>query len=163
MNLYPTIPGILVDGAHPPRAQLHPTLGKLMDCSLLGSSIHGILQAKILEWAAIYFSRGSSWPRDWTSSPAWQADSLLQSHEATSPSMPDFNKVSGWLSLWISYLYIYQPNIHVGVTTQLTSASWELVFRPQSLLKGRLSLCFLWLIPHPDPAGQDHEWTSTPN
>ena len=31
-----------------------------------GSSIHGILQAKILEWVAISFSRGSSWPRDWT-------------------------------------------------------------------------------------------------
>ena len=37
-----------------------------MNCSLLGSSIHGILQAQILEWVAIPFSRGSSWPRDWT-------------------------------------------------------------------------------------------------
>ena len=34
-----------------------------MDCSLVGSSIHVILQAKILEWVAIPFSRGSSWPR----------------------------------------------------------------------------------------------------
>ena len=30
------------------------------------SSIHGVLQARILEWVAISFSRGSSWPRDWT-------------------------------------------------------------------------------------------------
>ena len=37
-----------------------------MDCSLPGSSIHGILQARILEWVAISFSRGSSRPRDWT-------------------------------------------------------------------------------------------------
>ena len=37
-----------------------------MDCSLPGSSVRGILQARILEWAAISFSRGSSWPRDWT-------------------------------------------------------------------------------------------------
>ena len=36
-----------------------------MDCSLPGSSVHGILQARILEWVAIPFSRGSSWPRDW--------------------------------------------------------------------------------------------------
>ena len=36
----------------------------LMDCSLPGSSVHGILQARILEWVAISFSRGSSWPRD---------------------------------------------------------------------------------------------------
>ena len=35
-----------------------------MDCSLPGSSIHGILQARILEWTAISFSRGSSQPRD---------------------------------------------------------------------------------------------------
>ena len=37
-----------------------------MDCSPPGSSVHGILQARILEWVAISFSRGSSQPRDWT-------------------------------------------------------------------------------------------------
>ena len=37
-----------------------------MDCSLSGSSIHGIFQAKVLEWIAISFSRGSSWPRNRT-------------------------------------------------------------------------------------------------
>ena len=37
-----------------------------MDCSLPGSSVHGILQARILEWVAISSSRGSSWPRDQT-------------------------------------------------------------------------------------------------
>ena len=42
------------------------TLCDPMDCSLLGSSVHGILQARILEWVAIPFSRGSSRPRDWT-------------------------------------------------------------------------------------------------
>ena len=36
-----------------------------MDCSLLGSSTPGILQAGILEWVAISFSRRSSQPRDW--------------------------------------------------------------------------------------------------
>jgi len=35
-----------------------------MDCSPPGSSVHGILQARILEWVAIPFSRRSSWPRD---------------------------------------------------------------------------------------------------
>ena len=72
------------------------TLTDLMDCSLPGSSIHGIfqarelelgaiafsytvhgiLQARILEWVAIPFSRGSSQPRDRTQSPALQMDSL---------------------------------------------------------------------------------------
>ena len=43
-----------------------PTLCDPMDCSLPGSSLHGILQARVLEWVAISFSRGSSWPRDRT-------------------------------------------------------------------------------------------------
>ena len=47
-------------------AQLCLTLCDPMDCSLPGSSVHGILQARILEWVAISFSRGSSRPRDWT-------------------------------------------------------------------------------------------------
>ena len=42
------------------------TLYNPMDCSLPGSSAHGILSARILECAAISFSRGSSWPRDGT-------------------------------------------------------------------------------------------------
>ena len=37
-----------------------------MDCSPPGSSVHGILQARILEWVAIPFSRESPWPRDGT-------------------------------------------------------------------------------------------------
>ena len=47
-------------------AQSCPTLCDPMDCSLPGSSVHGIFQARILEWAAISFSRGSSQPRDRT-------------------------------------------------------------------------------------------------
>ena len=47
-------------------AQSCPTLCNPMDCSLPGSSLHGSLQARVLEWAAISFSRGSSWPRDRT-------------------------------------------------------------------------------------------------
>ena len=47
-------------------AQSRPTLYDPMDCSLPGSSIHGIFQARVLECIAISYSRGSSWPRDWT-------------------------------------------------------------------------------------------------
>ena len=43
--------------------QLCLTLCNLTDCSPPGSSVHGISQASILEWAAISF-RGSSWPKD---------------------------------------------------------------------------------------------------
>ena len=47
-------------------AQSCPTLCDPMDCSLPGFSIHGILQARILEWVTVSFSRGSSRPRDRT-------------------------------------------------------------------------------------------------
>ena len=47
-------------------AQSCLTLCDLMDCSLPGSSVHGIFQARILEWGAISFSRGTSRPRDQT-------------------------------------------------------------------------------------------------
>ena len=40
------------------------TLCDRMDCSLPGSSVHGILQARILEWVAVFSSRGSSLLRD---------------------------------------------------------------------------------------------------
>ena len=47
-------------------AQSCPTLCDPIDCSLPGSSVHGIFQAVVLEWIAISFSRGSSQPRAWT-------------------------------------------------------------------------------------------------
>ena len=47
-------------------SQLCLTLCDAMDYSPPGSSIPGILQARILEWVAIPFSRGFSWPREWT-------------------------------------------------------------------------------------------------
>ena len=46
--------------------QSWPLLGNPMDCSLPGSSVHGVLQARILEGVAIPFSRASSQPRYWT-------------------------------------------------------------------------------------------------
>ena len=46
--------------------QMCPTLCNPKDCSPPGSSVHGILQARILEWVAIPFSRGFFQPRDQT-------------------------------------------------------------------------------------------------
>ena len=53
----PSSPNVLV-------SQLCLTLCNSMDCSPPGSSMHGLFQARILEWVAIPFSRGSSWPKD---------------------------------------------------------------------------------------------------
>ena len=56
-ELFPTLCRCLV-------AQPCPTLCNPMDCSPLGSSVHGISQARTLEWVSISFSRSSTWPRD---------------------------------------------------------------------------------------------------
>ena len=70
-------------------AQSYLALCDPMDCSPPGSFVHGILQARVLEWVAIPFSRGSSQPRDRI--PALQADSLpseLCVSKGTSLSLP---------------------------------------------------------------------------
>ena len=58
-------------------AQSCPTLCNPMECSLPGSSVHGILQARILEWVEVPFTRRSSQPRIKPVSPSLQVDSLL--------------------------------------------------------------------------------------
>ena len=73
-------------------AQSCPTLCDPMDYSPPGSSVRGILQARILEWVAISFSRGSSQPRDRPGSPALQADALS--------SEPHFNTVFFFSKSW---------------------------------------------------------------
>ena len=60
-----------------------------MDCSLPCGSVHGILQARILEWVAIPFSRGSSWPRDGIRVSSLAGDSLPLSHQR-SPKFADY-------------------------------------------------------------------------
>ena len=65
-----------------------PTLCNPMDYSLPGSSVHGISQARILEWAATSFSRRSSW------SPALQADSL----PSVPPGNPGFYTAKGTIN-----------------------------------------------------------------
>ena len=59
-------------------AQSYPTLSDPMDCSLPGSSIHGIFQSRVLEWGAIAFSGGLDWPLSyfWTTSLGFQ-DAIL--------------------------------------------------------------------------------------
>ena len=78
-------PGVgLLD--HAKSLQSCPTLCSSMDYGLPGSSVHGILQARILEWVATSFSGVSFQPRDRITSPvapALQVDSLLLSHQGT--------------------------------------------------------------------------------
>ena len=76
-------------------AQSCPTLCDPMDCSLPGSSLHGILQARVLELAAISFSRGSSQPRDRTqvSRIPGRCFNLWATREAPSGSIKWYNYI----------------------------------------------------------------------
>ena len=77
-----------------------------------GSSVHGIFQAKILEWVAISFSKGSSWLRDRNcssyKSPAMQADSLLLSHLGR-PTSSSLGCKKGMLPLLTSSALHHKP------------------------------------------------------
>ena len=67
-----------------------PTLRSHRLYSLLGFSVHGIFQARVLEWVAISFSRGPSWPRDRTqgSCIAGRCFTLWATREAQRKAMP---------------------------------------------------------------------------
>ena len=71
------------------------TLCDPMDCSLSGSSVHGILQARILEWVAMLSSRGSYQPRNRTLISSLQGNSLPLSHQGRPKVCPVVAKI--WL------------------------------------------------------------------
>ena len=80
-------------------AQSWPTLGNPMDYSLPGFSVYGILQARVLKWVAISFSRGSSHPRDWSRVSCivgrcftiWATREVLSNHKAIVLGAPNFS------------------------------------------------------------------------
>ena len=82
------------------------TLCDPIDCRLPGSSVHGILQARILEWVVIPFSRVSSWPRNWTQV-SWVAGRYFTIW-ATRDEFCYFNLREGFLPygkfLWLIHL-----------------------------------------------------------
>ena len=82
-----------------------------MDCSPPGSSVHGVLQARILEWVAIPSSKGSSQTRDRThiSSVSWKVDSLSlktvrqnEDHKKVEPLIQFLGSHELWASLNLS-------------------------------------------------------------
>ena len=83
------------------------TLCNPRNCSLPGSSVHGILQARILEWVAIPFSWGSFNPRIEPRSPAFQADDLPLSHQGISVGVKWYLRVLIWIPLMTDVLSIF--------------------------------------------------------
>ena len=83
-----------------------PTLSHPMDCSLPGSSVCGIFQARILEWVAISFSRGSSQPRDQT-----RVSLIVGRHLAIWAT----KEVQGLLSRKAVYIFCFKVNYKLQV------------------------------------------------
>ena len=113
-------------------AQSRPTLCNPMDCSLPGSSVHGIFQARILEWAAVSFSRGPSWLRDRTCASciagrvftlSWKFR-IRCGPKNTDHQIPTVSQVSGMT------LRLIPSSLHLCPTLLLTLAVVQLTPRP---------------------------------
>ena len=85
-------------------AKLCLTLCNSLECSPPGSSVHGILQARILEWVATSFSRGSSWPKNGTRVSC--IGRYILYHWAV-------NKIENVFSFWIMLQNLAWPNKYV--------------------------------------------------
>ena len=96
-------------------SMLCPALCNPMDCSPWGSSLHGISQARILEWAAISFSRESSQPTDQTYVPAWQVNSLPLSHLGSPfhPELALFCNLRAQSDTTYFYFLIHRKSVNV--------------------------------------------------
>ena len=119
-------------------AQLCPTLCDPMTAAPPGSTVHEIFQARILEWVAISFSRGSSWPRDqplvsctagrfFTDWATREANATYKVCHDISPALSDLVH-SVWYSLgpsvllqmalfhsfngWVIFYYLYVPHLY---------------------------------------------------
>ena len=92
------------------------TLCNPVDCNLPGSSVHGILQARVLEWTTMPFFRGSSWPRNRTciSCIAGRFFTDWATREALTPTcFPTSSPWSGFSCKrtspgWKAHLFYYQ-------------------------------------------------------
>ena len=101
-------PGIAeTSGPRPCRAVLRlvalscPTHCDPRDCSLPGSSVYGILQARILEWVVISFSLGSSQPRDQTCISEHLLHQQVGSLPLASPGKPT-NGIHDFVLFWLN-------------------------------------------------------------
>ena len=129
------------------------TLCNLMDCSLPGSSVHGILQARLLEWVAIFFSRGSSQPRD----PALQESLYHLSHQGSlllrhiskyEDRLKKYQQKHAWLYLIIYRQYSRICNESIRLFQKNTQDRREDKIQPLTGGRGNnLTNILFWFIP----------------
>ena len=113
-----------------------PTLYDSMGCSPLGSSIHGIVQARILEDVVIPFSKGSSWPRDQTQVSCIVGRFLLYS--------PHLLLLSICLSLCYVILHSFTVLCHLILMTILWIRYYYLKISQIELIKNNLTKRYIF-------------------
>ena len=93
---------------HTEVSQSRLTLCNPVDCSPPGSSVHGIFQAWIVEWVAVSFSRGSSWPRDRTQVPCTvgRCSTVWATREA---------HISSTLNVNVFWTFDFVPSLPQGI------------------------------------------------
>ena len=155
-------------------AQLCPTLCDPMDYSPPGSSVHRVLQARILEWIAMLSPRGSSQPRDWTQVSClagrfftvWAT--IIQFHSiilgCSVPSaalISDVDLTEMWSLPWAHSLAQIHPSVLLSLAPLFRAhhkpeivvhtcaehkrcLSWSKLWRPGGRGKGRGREVFLW-------------------
>ena len=130
-----------------PVTQSHPTIGNSMDCSPPGSSVHGILQARRLEWVVIPFSRASSQPRDQTgvSCTAGRVFTISNTKETLMWRSPNVIQCNQW---WVHQWGIVPEKIKrvrpVGRVAKINVGTWEI--QTIGCERGTRMCCTAWAI-----------------
>ena len=124
-------------------AQSCPILWDPMDCSPPASLVHGIFQARILEWVAISFSRRHSWPRDWTqvSCIAGRRFTVWATKEVMLDIISGDCFITGSLFLWFFFKHIL-PTPHPSL---LYLWGWNFFFLDSTYKWDHMVFVFLWL------------------
>ena len=105
-------------------AQLCPIFCDPVDCSPPDSYVHGTLQARILKWVAVQFSRGSSWPKDqtWVSCIAGRFFTIWATREAL---ILLINRSLKTLKFYNNEWHYMQRNVLISQVKINTLLSWE--------------------------------------
>ena len=122
-----------------------------MDCSSPGSSVHGILQARILEWVAISFSRGSSQPRDqtWLFCIVGRFFTVWDIREAPKESPADTKENPHYLVMWTDFFltfYNRTPYFSSKIIKGLSKSwNWEMHCLQNLKVPRRCLACFKFM------------------
>ena len=139
--------------------QLCPTLCDSMDGSPPGSSVHGILQARIPEWAAISFSRGSSQPRDQTCI-SWGscfADRFFSTEPPGKALVNETNHTTQSMTTALMPILLLGENLRVSQSPSPTSTSLSVPSSVLSPPSPPLSLLHVPGLEQPPPWSSGHQ------